>query len=292
MSGFMSSTTALKVFEVSDYKIDAEKLRQHGFSDAPRPDGKRAGWVGLGDPLDTDFSFGIVHGRFLAFSLRVDERKPSSAAIRIRLAEALKDEAAAHDGKVAGKRKKELKESITAAVTAKADFIPTLVDCILDLDAKRLYVSSTSDGLLGILLELFQMTFGVTPQALVAKADMGALFARIFREDITVDGVKVWADGYTVSLSTPEQAEDKAKVAVANSQGAVATALEDGLHITKMALKADGDGQEVGFTLADDLAVSGLKLPRGGKGDEPDATFLLKADACALAAKVVEALSK
>lgn len=292
MSGFMSSSTALKIFAVADYTIDAEKLRQYGFSDAPRPDGKRAGWVGLGDPLDTDFSFGIVQGQFLTFSLRVDERKPSAAAIRIRLAEALKEEAAAHDGKVAGKRKKELKESITATVTAKADFIPTLVDCILDLDAKRLYVSSTSESLLSILLDLFQKTFGVMPQALMPKADMAALFARIFREDITVEGVAIYADGYTVSLSTPEQAEDKAKVAVANSQGAVATALDDGLHITKMALKADENGHEVTFTLADDLAVTGLKLPKGEKGDDPDATFLLKADTCAFGAKVVEALSK
>lgn len=292
MSGFMSSTTALKVFAVADYTIDAEKIRDHGFSDAPRPDGKHTGWVGLGDPLDTDFSFGIVQGPFLAFSLRVDERKPSAAAIRIRLAEAVKKEAAAHDGKVAGKRKKELKESITATVKAKADYIPTMVDCILDLDAKRLYVSSASEPLLAILLDLFQKTFGVMPQALVPKVDMAALFARIFREDMTVDDVTVCADGYTVSLTTPDQAEDKAKVAVANSQGAVATALDDGLHITKLAIKADEGGQEAAFVLADDLAVTGLKLPKGERGDDPSATFLLKADVCAFAAKVVEALGK
>ncbi len=293
MSGFMTSTTALKVFEVAGAdKIDPEKVRQHGFSDAPRPDGKRAGWVGLGDPLDTDFAFGIGHGQFLAFSLRVDERKPSAAAIKIRLAEALKNEAAANDGKVSGKRKKELKEAITASVTAKADFIPTLVDCILDVDAKRLYVSTTSDALLAILLDLFQKTFGVTPQAVVAKADMAALFARIFQEDVTLNGVTYFADAYTVTLDTPEQAEAKAKVAVANSQGAVATALADGLHIRKMALKASEDGQEVAFTVADDLAITGLKLPKGEKGDEADATFLLKADACAFAARVVEALGK
>lgn len=293
MSGFMSSTTAMKIFEAQAKEPDSDKLRKHVFTPTPGPDGKRVGWVGLGDPLDLDFSFGIDFGRFLAFSLRIDERKPSSAAIKIRLAEAIKEETAANGGKVSGKRKKELKEAITATVTSKADFIPSLADCIWDVDAQRLYVSTASESVLAILLKLFHKTFGVTPAPISPKADMAEIFAKAFRESISVDGgTEVSANGCSVTLATPEQQEDKAHVVVVNNQGAVATALEEGLRITKMALLAVDGEQETTFSLADDLAISGLKLPKGEKGDDADATFLLKAEACAHAAHIVEALSK
>jgi DNA recombination-dependent growth factor C len=291
MSGFMTSTTALKIFAAQVVAPDADNVRQHVFTPTPRPDGKRIGWVGLGDPLDLDFSFGIDHGQFMAFSLRIDERKPSGAAIKIRLAEALKEEAAANEGRVPRNRKKELKESITAAVTAKADYIPSLADCILDVDAKRLYVATTSESVLTSLLELFQQTFGVMPTQLFPQADMADVFAGLFRESATLDGTEVCANGCTVTLATPEQAEDAAQVAVVNNESAVATALEEGLRITKMALATRKDGEETFFTLSGDLAITGLKLPKGEKGDE-DATFLLKADTCAQVASIVEALSK
>ncbi len=293
MSGFMSSTTAMKIFEVQAKEPDVDKLRKHSFTPTPGPDGKRIGWVGLGDPLDLDFSFGIDFGRFLAFSLRIDERKPSGAAIKIRLAEAIREEAAAHGGKVSGKRKKELKEAITATVTSRADFIPSLVDCIWDVDVQRLYVSTASESVLAILLELFHKTFGVTPAPISPKADMAEIFAKVFQESISVDGgTEVSANGYSVTLATPEQQENKAHVVVVNNQSAVATALEEGLRITKMALLAVDGERETAFSLADDLALSGLKLPKGEKGDDADATFLLKAEACAHAAHIVENLSK
>ena len=293
MSGFMSSTTAMKIFEVQAKEPDVDKLRKHSFTPTPGPDGKRIGWVGLGDPLDLDFSFGIDFGRFLAFSLRIDERKPSGAAIKIRLAEAIREEAAAHGGKVSGKRKKELKEAITATVTSRADFIPSLVDCIWDVDVQRLYVSTASESVLVILLELFHKTFGVTPAPISPKADMAEIFAKVFQESISVDGgTEVSANGYSVTLATPEQQENKAHVVVVNNQSAVATALEEGLRITKMALLAVDGERETAFSLADDLALSGLKLPKGAQGDDADATFLLKAEACAHAAHIVENLSK
>lgn len=283
----------MKIFEVQAKEPDVDKLRKHSFTPTPGPDGKRIGWVGLGDPLDLDFSFGIDFGRFLAFSLRIDERKPSGAAIKIRLAEAIREEAAAHGGKVSGKRKKELKEAITATVTSRADFIPSLVDCIWDVDVQRLYVSTASESVLAILLELFHKTFGVTPAPISPKADMAEIFAKAFQESISVDGgTEVSANGYSVTLATPEQQENKAHVVVVNNQSAVATALEEGLRITKMALLVVDGERETAFSLADDLALSGLKLPKGEKGDDADATFLLKAEACAYAAHIVENLSK
>lgn len=296
MSGFMTSTTAMSIFEATGKAPDLDKVRKHGFTPTLGPDGKRVGWVGLGDPLDLDFSFGIEHGQFLAFSLRIDDRKPSSAAIKIRLAEALKEETASHpEGKVSGKRKKELKEAITATVTAKADFIPSLVDCIWDLEAKRLYVSTTSDGVLGVVLAKFHKTFGVTPVPASPQRDMAEVFAKVLHESpVVASDMRVSANGCSVTLATSAQQEDKAHVVVVNNDGAVATALKDGLRITKIALLATGDdeGQSLEFSLTDDLAISGLKLPKGEKEDDAATTFLLKADVCASVARVVEALSK
>ena len=74
MSGFMSNSTALMVFMADSAKFNESSLRQHVFTPNIDADGKRLGWVGLGDPLDTDFSFGLEQGRFAAFSLRVDTK--------------------------------------------------------------------------------------------------------------------------------------------------------------------------------------------------------------------------
>ena len=111
MAGFMSSSTAMRIFKVAADKGASNNQGKYAFSSlpsAPGPDGRRVGWVGLGDPLDLDFAFGLEHGRYRALSLRIDSRKPSGAAIKLKLAEALKEEAAASpDGRVSGKRKKE-----------------------------------------------------------------------------------------------------------------------------------------------------------------------------------------
>ena len=56
-------------------------------------------------------------------------------------------------------------------------------------------------------------------------------------------------------------------------------------------MAVDGEN-ELAFSLADDLLVSGLKLPKGERGDDPEATFLLKADACADVARIVEAVGR
>ena len=59
--------------------------------------------------------------------MRLDTRKPSSAAIKTKQAEKIKEEEAAGK-KVSASRKKELREAITAKLTAKAEFLPTLTD--------------------------------------------------------------------------------------------------------------------------------------------------------------------
>ena len=92
MSGFMSSSTALMVCKTdSPASLDLDALRQHAFTPEIDADGRRFGWVGLGDPLDTDgFELAAVDGRFSGFSFRLDTRKASGAVLRLALAEAVR----------------------------------------------------------------------------------------------------------------------------------------------------------------------------------------------------------
>ena len=89
MSGFMSSSTALMICKAdSAASLDLDALRQHAFTPDIDADDRRFGWVGLGDPLDTDgFELASVDSRFMGFSFRLDTRKASGAVIRIQLAE-------------------------------------------------------------------------------------------------------------------------------------------------------------------------------------------------------------
>lgn len=130
MSDFMSSATAITICKVNstvNFTLDA--LRTHAFTPDIDADGGRLGWVAPGDPLDTDgFELAAVDARYSGFSFRLDTRKASGAVIRIQLAEAVREERFSGK-KVGSKRKEELKEAITAKLTARAEFVPSVIDC-------------------------------------------------------------------------------------------------------------------------------------------------------------------
>lgn len=295
MSGFMSSTTAMTICKVNatvNFTLDA--LRTHAFTPDIDADGKRLGWVALGDPLDTDgFELASVDGRYSGFSFRLDTRKASGAVIRFQLAEAVREEIASGK-KVGSKRRKELKEAITAKLTARAEFVPSAIDCLWDAEKGRLLVGSASAKAVQPVLELFKTTFGIDAVPITPAGDMPRLFAAILR------GGGYPCEGYTLhpmgsaSLAASEQAEEKAAVAVQNSLNAVAQALEEGMAIQKLHLVATSDAdpdRQLEFTLDAGLAVSGLKLPKAEKGTEDDATFLVNVDACTAVADMVETLA-
>ena len=296
MAGFLTSSTALTVCKVEKAKaFDLDGLRRHAFSPDMDADGKRFGWVGLGDFLDTEgFELAASDGRFSGFSFRLDTRKASGAVIRLHLAEAVREETASGK-KVGSKRKKELKEAITAKLTSKAEFVPSVIDCLWDAEKNRFLVASTSVKAVEPLLELFKASFGMEAVPIMPTADMPGLFSSILRGD----GHK--CSGYTLhamgsaSLAASEQAEEKSAVAVQNSLNAVAQALDEGMTIQKLHLVAVSDSDpdwQVDFTLDSLLAVSALRLPKPEKGSDEDATFLLNADTCSIVADLVEDLAK
>lgn len=296
MSGFMSSSTAMTICKADAPRaFDLDALRAHAFTPDIDADGKRLGWVALGDLLDTDgFELAAVDGRYSGFSFRLDARKASGAVIRLHLAKAVREELAAGK-KVGGKRKKELKEAITARLTAKAEFVPSLIDCLWDAEKGRLLVGSASAKAVQPVLDLFKTTFGIDAAPITPVGDMPKLFSGILRGE----GYPC-SKGYTLhpmgsaSLSASEQAEEKSAVAVQNSLNAVAQALEEGMTIQKLHLVATSASEpdwQVDFTLDASLAVSGLRLPKAEKGAGEDATFLLNADICSRVADMVEVLA-
>lgn len=293
MSGFMSASASMTIFDGVGSKFNPDALKKHVFTTAIDADGKRVGWVGLGDALDLDFDFGIDQGNLVGFSLRVDSRSASSAAVAIQLAETIKEKEAAGET-IKGQAKKDLKESITAKLTSQAPFIPSLVDCLWDLDNGRLLVSTTSDKALQGVLGLFQATFGVTPYLLEPKKEMPEIFAEICRNEQYECGDFILSPFGSASLATSSQEEDKSQVAVQNNLTAVASALDEGLKIKKLRVVATAESDPdllIDFALDDALAVSGLKLPKAEKGAEIDAEFLLKTDVCLKVASIVENLA-
>lgn len=294
MPGFVSSTTAMTICKANataNFTLDA--LRTHAFTPDVDADGGRLGWVSLGDPLDTDgFALASVDGRYSGFAFRLDTRKASGAAIRLQLAEAVREESSSGK-KVGSKRKKELKESITARLTARAEFVPSLIDCLWDAEKGRLLVGSASAKAVQPVLELFKTTFDIDATPITPAGDMPKLFATILRgEGYPCEGYTLHPMG-SASLAASEQAEEKAAVAVQNSLNAVAQALEEGMAIQKLHLVATSDAdpdRQLEFTLDAGLAVSGLKLPKAEKGAEENATFLVNADVCAAVADMVEGM--
>ena len=284
--------TICKVNSTVKFTLDA--LRNDTFTPDIDADGRRLGWVALGNPLDTDgFELASVDGRYSGFSFRLDTRKASGAVIRLQLADAVREERASGK-KVGNKRKKELKEAITAKLTARAEFVPSVIDCIWDAEKGRLLIGSSAAKAVQPVLDLFKTTFGMDAVPITPAGDMPRLFAAILHgEGYPCEGYTLHPMG-SARLSAPEQAEEKSAVAVQNSLNAVAQALKEGMAIQKLHLMATSASEpdwQGDFTLDSSLAVSGLRFPKAEKGMEEDGTFLLNADICSRVADIVEGVA-
>lgn len=294
MAGFLSTSVSMTICSVeAPQKITTDALRSGAFTETIDPDGKRFGWTGLGELLDTsNFFLALSDGRFCGFSYRIDSRKPAQAVVRLQLAEKIRDEEA-KGAKIGSKRKKEMKEEIIEVLTSQCGFAPLLIDCIWDMEKKRLYIATTSQKLIDRILDHFKGTFKMEAIPIAPEKEMGEVFSAIQGAGgIEIENIFLEPVG-TASLKSCPQNNEKQSIAIQNSQDAVAQALTNGLTIKKMSFAAreDGTEQEWLFTLNTDLAVSGLRLPKMEKNMALDASFLINAERCATTADIVIALS-
>lgn len=158
--------------------------------------------------------------------------RPSRAAIRLQLAEAVREERASGK-KVGSTRKRELKEAITARLTARAEFVSSVIDCIWDAEKGRLLVGSASARAVQPVLELFKATFGMDITPIAPAEDMPKLFAAILRGEGYVCGNDTLHPTGSASGRFRTGGGKKAAVAVRNSLNAVTQALEEGMAIQK-----------------------------------------------------------
>ena len=293
MAGIIGSNVSFSIFEADGSAFSAEKLRQHAFVPDIETDVVRMGWVGLGELLDyTSFELAVPDGGFVGFSYRLDVRKPASALLKLKLAEAILAEEEKKGGHLSKARRKELREEITDSLTKKADFVPALIDCVWDLSNNQLFITSVSQKILDSVLKFFQKTFDVEPISIAPEVDMPVVLMKIHQsEDLHLAGYALEAMGSANLVNT--ESEEKSQVTVQNDTKAVAQAIQDGLLPSKLHLKATADEDEniqLDFVLASDLTVNKLKLPKPEKGASKDAVFLVNADLCAKVSKLINTL--
>ncbi len=295
MSGFMSSSASMTICKCQQARpLDVEALRKGAFTEAIDPDGIRSGWVGLNDLLDTDnFFLATSDARFSGFSYRLDMRRPAAAVIRLQLAEQIRAEEA-EGKKIGSKRKKELREAIIEKLTARADFVPSLTDCIWDGKSGVLFIGTTSEKMLERILSRFKGSFGMDAAPIGAEKDMETIFSLLQNEgSLQLAGYNIAPMG-SASLQSADASSEKSAIAVRNSPDAVSDGLSQGLAIKRMGIIAtntENEDDELQFTLDSSLAVSGLKFPRAEKGMDEEATFLINAEICASVAALVDKLA-
>lgn len=294
MAGFLGTNVSMLICQADEPRaISLEALREGAFSGAIDAEGKRFGWTGLGDMLDTDnFFLANCDSRFMAFSYRLDARKAPGSVVRLQLAEAIRAEEQAGK-KVGAKRRKELKEEITERLLARSEFAPMLVDCIWDAGKGRLYLGSISEKIVERVLAHFKGCFGMDAVPLAPERDMRGIFSAIQnRNGINIAGISLQPMG-SASLSSQPGEGEKTAIAVLNSPETVSDALGNGLEINKIGLTASADnGDQLYFSLDANLAVSGLKLPKAERGAGDEATMLINADICARVGDIVQDLAR
>ena len=295
MSGLIASNVSLSIFDADGSAFSAEKLRQHAFVPQLDADIMRMGWVGLGELLDyTSFELAVPEGGFVGFSYRLDVRKPSSAVLKLKLAEAIQAEEDKKGERLSKARRKELREEVTDSLTKKADFVPTLIDCLWDLEHNQLFVTSVSPKVLDSLLDFFKKTFDFEPVTLAPEVDMPQVLMKVYQsEDLHLAGYALEAKGSANLIKS--EADEKSQVTVQNDSKAVAAAIKEGLLPSKLHLQATSDTDEkvqLDFVLGDDLTVNKLKLPKPEKDATRAGVFLVNADLCVQVSNLVRELSK
>jgi hypothetical protein len=142
-----------------------EQIKKNAFHAAWRTaEEKAAGWTGLGDPLDSDFSYAsYAQGRYLLFSLRIDRKSVAPSLLRLRIMEAERNKQQETGQKKLYREQREaIRESVRLELIGKALPIPSFFEICWSVTEGRLLFCSLSDKVFEELQELFRTSFGLT----------------------------------------------------------------------------------------------------------------------------------
>jgi hypothetical protein len=143
----------------------AEQVSKYSFKDIDDTlDEQSIGWVSVGDMFDSTFAYGsYAAGEYVVLSLRIDERRVSSAVLK---KFATKEEARIKTEKdlqrLSRSLRLEIKEQIRAQLVRKSPPVPVVYDLCWNVAQGSLLFFSNSRKPLALLEELFKETFGLS----------------------------------------------------------------------------------------------------------------------------------
>lgn len=169
--GSLSGSASFMRFSVegevpdSFWDFVAERVAAHSFQDIDDSlDEYSIGWVSVANMFDADFSYAsYAAGDYVVLSLRVDERKVSSAVLKkcvLKEEERIKRERQVP--RLSRSVKLEIRERVRTQLVRKSVPVPAVYDIIWSLANSTLFFFTTNKKAMVLLEEFFKETFGLS----------------------------------------------------------------------------------------------------------------------------------
>ncbi len=143
-----------------------ERIRKYAFQSLWRTaEEKAAGWTGLEDPLDTDFSYAsYAQGRYLLFSLRIDRKSVAPSLLKLRVTEAERSKLKETGQKKLYREQRDaIKEAVRLELLGRTLPIPSFFEICWSVPENTLIFCSLSDKVFDDLQAIFRDSFQLTP---------------------------------------------------------------------------------------------------------------------------------
>jgi len=169
--GILSASNTLTRFRIIDpvpqdlWPNILDKLKQFSFQDIDKTTEERSfGWVAFDHMLDTEWnSAPPAKGAYLAFALRLDTRRLSSAVLKKYVLMAMQEEDIRNQqqGKkyTSRERRTEIRENLKLRLMSQVLPVPAIFDVIWATDTNILYLTSTQNALIDLFSTQFTRTF-------------------------------------------------------------------------------------------------------------------------------------
>ncbi len=152
--------------ELPENSLDyiADRIISFSFEDIDNTfDEYSIGWVSIHNMFDAGFSFAsYVAGDYITLTLRIDERKVSSAILKKfvqKEEERIRQEK--QIPKISRAMKVEIKERVKAELTRKAFPVPSVFDLCWSLSSSTVFFFSTNKKIHTVLEDFFKDCFGL-----------------------------------------------------------------------------------------------------------------------------------